>query len=150
MHAGYPRQFGFEVPNRPKLRIVRIEITESAAQQFKQLRLTVITLGAQLDELYEICGGLRARIGFPDSGERISQNYFGESMQVRLATWNYLNFRFKEQIEHAGERAFGSARTLSHGLDATEGLGAPRDNQAGVAESSFPQKNGRRALHIQI
>ena len=58
--------------------------------------------------------------------------------------------RFKEQIEHAGERAFRSARTLSHGLDATERLGAPRDNQAGVAESSFPQKNGRGSLHIQI
>ena len=118
MHAGNPRQLGFEVPNRPQIWIVCVEVTKSPPQQRKQLGLVVITLGTDFDQLDKIGGGLSAQIIFADANKRISNHNFRERVQRRFAARHDRYFSFKKKIELAGERSLGPARTFGHRLNA--------------------------------
>src|SRR5438132_567989 len=107
----------------------------------------MIALCANLDQLDEICGGLGAKIIFPDANERILEHDFGQSVQRRFTTWHDRYLSFEKEIELAGEWSFGAARAFGDRLNATERFGAPGNDQAGVAKLAFPQKNRGRALH---
>src|SRR6266404_7006343 len=86
MHAGDPRELGFEMRNRTQVWIVGVEVSKRPAQECEQLRLVMITLGANLDQLDKISRGLGAQIIFADAGERISEDDFGQRVQCRFAT----------------------------------------------------------------
>lgn len=70
-------------------------------------------------------------------------------MQGRFAARRDRDFRLKEKIEFAGEGRFDPARAFGHGLNATQRLGAPGDDQAGVAKLSFAKQDRCRGLHDQ-
>src|SRR5207245_2083646 len=53
----------------------------------------------------------------------------------------------EKQIQSAGKRTFGAARPFRDGLNAAERFGAPRNNEAGIAELPFAQQDCRCALH---
>src|SRR6266404_3632609 len=119
MHAGDPRELGFEMRNRTQVWIVGVEVTKRPAQEGEQLRLVMITLGATLDQLDKISRGLGAQIIFADTGERIFEDDFGQRVQCRFATCYHRDFGFKEKIELAGEWSFGAARAFGHRLNAS-------------------------------
>ena len=147
MHAGNPRQLGFEVRNRPQIWIVCVEVTKSPPQQREQLWFVVITLGADFNQLDKVSSGLSAEIIFADAGERILEDDFGQGVQGRFAAGDDRDLRFEKKIELARERSFGATRAFGHSLNAAERLGAPGNDQAGVAKLAFAQKNRGRALH---
>src|SRR4051812_17252563 len=105
--------------DRAQVRIIAVQITERAAQKRKQLRLVMIALGANLDQLDKVSRSLSAKIIFPDTGERIFEDDFGESVERRFPAHDDRNFRFKKKIELARERSFRAARALGHRLNAT-------------------------------
>jgi hypothetical protein len=147
VHAGDARQLGFEMPNRSIVRIVCVQKTECTPQQFKQFRLGMVAFGAKLDQLDEIGCGLGAQVSLANTGERISQNYFGQGVQVRFSTERNLDFGLEKQIQFASKRTLRAPRAPGHRLDTAQRLGAPGNDQAGIAEFPFSQKNSRRALH---
>ena len=148
MHPGNPGKLRFEMQNRPTVWIVGVEVTKGASQQPEQLRLMMIALGANLDQLHEVGRRLGAQVILANSSERIFENDFSERVQGRFSTRNNRDFSFKKKIELAGERRFGPARTLGHGVNAAERLGAPTNDQAGVAKLAFAQENGGSCSHI--
>src|SRR5438477_8641629 len=85
MHAGDPRELGFEMRNRAQVWIVGVEITKRPAQEREQFRFMMITLGANLDQLDKISRGLRAQIILADAGERIFEDDFGQRGRLRSA-----------------------------------------------------------------
>jgi len=118
VHAGDPRQLRFEMKDSAKVRIVRIDISEGAAQEREEFRLVVIRLGANLDELHEIRGGLCSPEIFANSAERIFQRDFRQRMQVCFPAARDLNFRFEKEIEFAGERTLRAPGAARDGLNA--------------------------------
>ena len=56
----------------------------------------MIPLGANLDQLDEIGGSLRAQILAANAGERIFQDDFGQRMQIGFAAPHDGNFSLKE------------------------------------------------------
>src|SRR5947207_14394175 len=118
MHAGDPRQLRFEMKDGAKVRIVRIEISEGAAQEREEFRLMVIRLGANLDQLDKIRGGLCSPEIFSNSAERIFQHDLSQGMEVRFPAAHDLNFRFEKEIEFAGERTFRAPGATRDGLNA--------------------------------
>ena len=147
MDARDARQLGFKMRDRPQVWIVRVEVTEGAAQQREQFRLVMIALGANLDQLDEICGRLSPNVILPNTGEGILEDDLSQGMQRRFAAGCDRYLGFKEEIELAGEWRLGATGAFGHGLNAAERLGAPGNNQAGVAKLAFAQKNRGRALH---
>jgi hypothetical protein len=150
VHTGDSGQLGLEVHNRSKVWLVTIKVTKGTPQKPEQLRLMMITLGTNFDQLDKIGGGLGAEIILPDTRERIAQRDFGEGVKVRLPAWCNGDIGFEKQIQFTGERTFGAASAFGHGLNAAQRLGTPRHNQAGVAKFPFAQKNGRSAWHLQV
>ena len=118
MDAGDPRELGFEMRNRAQVWIVGIEVTKRSAQEREQLRLVMITLGANLDQLDKISGGLGAQIILADAGERIFEDDFGQRVQCRFATCYHRDLGFKKEIELASEWSFGAACAFGHRLNA--------------------------------
>ena len=139
MHTGNARQLAFEMSDCARIRIVGIEIAEGAAQQGKQFGLAMIALGANLDQLHKISRCLHAQIIRSNTAERLAENDLRECVQIRLAARRDLNFRFEKQVQSAGKRTFSASRPFRDGLNAAERFGAPRNNEAGVAELSFAQ-----------
>ena len=84
MHARDSRQLGLEVRDRAQVWLIGIEITEGATQKPEQLRLVMIALGANLNQLDKIGCGLGAEIILPDTRKRIAQRDFGKGMEIRL------------------------------------------------------------------
>jgi len=80
----------------------------------------MVALRAKFDQFHKVGCGLGARIALPDSGERILQNDFSQSMQTRFARARDLDFSFVKKIELPGKAALRAARPFGHGLDATE------------------------------
>jgi hypothetical protein len=78
----------------------------------------MIALGANLDQLDKVSGGLSAQIIRPNAGERISNDDFGQRVQCRFATCYHRDLGFKEEIELAREWSFRAARTFRYRLDA--------------------------------
>jgi len=107
----------------------------------------MIALRAELNQLDEIGCGPRPQIALANAWERTAQGDFGQRVETRFSSWHDLNFRLKKQIQFPGKRAFGATRPLGHGLNATQGFCAPRNDQARVAKLSPSQKNRRRRLH---
>lgn len=120
MHAGDSRQFGLEVRDRAQVWLIGIEITKGAAQKPEHLRLVMIALGANLDQLDKIGRGLGAKIILPDTRERIAQRDFGKGMEIRLPTRHDGDVGFEKQIQLAGKRTFRAARAFGHGLNAAQ------------------------------
>src|SRR5207249_2669270 len=137
MHAGDPRELGFEMRNRAQVWIVGVEITKRPAQEREQFRFMMITLGTNLDQLDKISRGLRAQIILADAGERIFEDDFGQRVQCRFATCYHRDLGFKKEIELASEWSFGAARAFGHRLNASQRLRAPGDDQTGVAKLAF-------------
>src|SRR4051794_38720180 len=100
----------------------------------------MIALGAELDQFYEISGGLRAGVRSPDAAKRAPKRYLGERVKVRSPRTRDLDFGFEKQIELAGKRTFWPPRAFGNRLDTAERLRAPRDDQAGVAELALSQE----------
>src|SRR4029077_7607728 len=130
---------GFEMRDSSQIRIVGIEIAEGAAQQGKQFGLAMIARGANLDPLHKISRCLHAQLIRSNTAERLAQNDLRECVEIRFTARRDLNFRFEEQIQSAGKRTFSASRPFRDGLDAAERFGAPRNNEAGVAELPFAQ-----------
>ena len=101
----------------PKIGIVRAEISESAAEQCKELRLVMIGLRADFDQLDEVGGGLRPAKIFTDTAKRIFQRNFRQRMQIRPPATSDLDFSFKEQIQFAREGTLRAPGAPSDGLD---------------------------------
>src|SRR5437867_6675850 len=137
MHAGDPRELGFEMRNRTQVWIVSVEVTKRPAQEREQLRLVMITLGANLDQLDKISRGLGAQIILTDARERVFEDNFGQRVQCRFAACYHRDFGFKEKIELASEWSFGAARAFGDRLNASQRLRAPGDDQTGVAKLAF-------------
>ena len=133
VHTGDARQLRFEMRHRFQVRIVLVEIPKSALQQMKQLRLMMIRLGANLDQLNEVGRCLRAQMCFANTGKRIAQFYLGQGMQVRSAAASDLDFGLEKQVEFPREWTARAARSFCHGLDAAQRLGAPGNDHARVA-----------------
>ena len=62
-------------------------------------------------------------------------------MQIRFKTLRDRYLRFEKQIEPPAEGTIWSTRTASSSLNNAQGIGAPGDNEAGVAQFAFAQKN---------
>ena len=67
--------------------------------------------------------------------------------EARSAETRDLDLRFEKQIKLSRERRFRATRAFGHGLNAAQRLGAPGNDQAGVAKLAFAQKNRGGALH---
>src|SRR5947208_9365967 len=130
--------------------IVGIEIPEGAAEQGKEFGLAMIPLGANLDQLHKISRCLHAQIIRSNTAESLAQSNLGQCVQIRFTARRDLNFRFEKQIQSAGKRTFGASRPFRDGLNAAERFRAPRNNEAGIAELPFAQKNGGAAFHISL
>ncbi len=107
----------------------------------------MIALGANLDQLDKIGRGLGPKIIFTNSGEGISENDFSEGVQCRFSARHHRDFGLKKKIELARKRRFGATRAFGHCLDAAQRLGAPGNDQAGVAKFALAKKNRGRGLH---
>src|ERR1700692_834796 len=105
--------------DRAQVRVVGVEITKRTAQEREQLRLVMIALGANLNQLDKVSGRLSAKIICPDAGERIFEDHFGQSVQRRFAARHDRDLRFEKKIELAGEWSFGAARPFGYRLNAT-------------------------------
>src|ERR1700731_1832327 len=104
--------------DRAQVRIVDVQITKRAAQEREQLGLVMIALGANLNQLDKVSGGLSAKIILTDAGERIFEDNFGQGVQRRSPTCYHRNLGFEKQIELAGEWSFRAARAFGHRLNA--------------------------------
>src|ERR1700719_2200870 len=82
MHASYACQFALKVQERPKIRIAPIEIVESPAEQTKQLRVAMVSVGADLDQLNEIRSRLHPQLVPTNSGERVTDDNLGQGVQT--------------------------------------------------------------------
>jgi hypothetical protein len=69
-------------------------------------------------------------------------------VEVRSAAPRDLNLGLKKKIELAGKNAIRAARPFGRGLDLASRLGAPRDDETGVAQFPFPQKNCPGRFHF--
>ncbi len=107
----------------------------------------MVALGANFDQLNEVRRGLSAKIIFANARKRIAKDDFGQSVQRRFATRHHGYFGFEEKIELASEWRFRPACAFGDGLDAAQRLGAPGNDQTGVAELAFAKKDRRRGLH---
>src|SRR6266581_3567572 len=107
----------------------------------------MIALGANLNQLDKVSSGLSAEIIFADAGERILEDDFGQGVQGRFAAGDDRDLRFEKKIELARERSFGATRAFGDRLNAAQRLGAPGDNQTGIAKLTFAQKDRGGALH---
>src|SRR5438045_9384597 len=87
-----------------KVRIVRIEISEGAAQEREEFRLMVIRLGANLDQLDKIRGGLCSPEIFSNSAERIFQHDPSQGTEDRFPAAHDLIIRSEKEIDAAGGR----------------------------------------------
>ena len=125
VHAGDSCQFTLKVQDRPKIGILPIEVGKRAPEQIKQFRLTMISLGADFDQLDEIGTRLHAQLIPTNSGERVIDDNLGQGVQIRPSTWDDGNVRFKKEIELSSKWRFGAARALGHGLNVAARLGAP-------------------------
>src|SRR5262245_65303173 len=96
VHPGDTRQLCLEMYHRARRRVIRIEITESPAQQTEQFRFRMIALGANLDQFNKVRGTLRTQIIAANSSERIFQDDFRERVQIRFAASHDRNFSFKK------------------------------------------------------
>jgi hypothetical protein len=110
----------------------------------------MVAFRANLNQLDEVSGRLHAQVILANSAKRIFQYDLRERVQIRLSAPRDLNFRFEEQIQLAGKRAFRAARSFRNSLDAAKRFGAPRDNQTRVAESPFTQQNARSGFHTRL
>ena len=120
MHARDPRQLGLEMRNRAQVWLIDIEITEGATQKAEQLRLVMIALGANFNQLDKIGRGLGTEIIFPDPRKGIAQRDFGKGMEIRLSARGNGDIGFEKQIQFAGKRTLGAARAFGHGLNAAQ------------------------------
>lgn len=118
VHAGEPREFRLEMPHRFLRRIVRVEESQRALQQVIQLRGRILRLGREFYPLDEAGGGLRACKIFSDSAERISQNRFGQGVEIRSAAALHLDLHLKEEVELSRENAPRPARPFCDRFDA--------------------------------
>ena len=80
MHARYPGQLGLEMKHGLESGIARAQISEGAPEQRKKLRLVMVGLGANFDQLDEIRRGLRPAKIFPDSTKWIPKRDFRQRM----------------------------------------------------------------------
>src|SRR5436853_6104717 len=92
--------------------IVGVKITKRAPQERKQLRLMMIALGANLNQLDKVSGGLSAEIILADAGERILEDDFGQRVQGRSAAGDDRALRFEKEIELARERRLRATRAF--------------------------------------
>ena len=109
----------------------------------------MIAFGANFNQLDEICRRLGAKIILANARKRISDDDFSQGMQRRPSTRHHRNFRFEKEIEFAGKRRFRAARAFGDRLDAAQTLGAPGNDETGIAKLAFAKKNRRRGLHGQ-
>src|SRR5262249_45569658 len=121
--------------------IVAIEKTENALQKVKELRRRMLGLGADLDQLNKIRGCLRPQITLANSNKRVAQDHLSQSVQIRPPASRNLYLRGKEKIELARERTLRPARSFGHGLNQTQRVGAPGNNQARVTQFPSAQKD---------
>src|ERR1700730_5768894 len=77
VHAGDAGKLGFEMRNRAQVRLVRVEIIESPAEQGEQLGFVMVAFGAKLDQFHEISRYLGTQISSANAGKRIPQSQFG-------------------------------------------------------------------------
>ena len=77
----------------------------------------MIALGANLDQLYEIRGSLRAQIIAPNPGKRIFQDDFRKRVQIGFAAPDNGNFSLKKQIQFPRKRTFRSPRAFGDRLN---------------------------------
>src|SRR5262249_42425655 len=109
----------------------------------------MIPLGANLDQLNEISGGLGAKIVLSNAGKRIFEHNLDESMQCRSPARDDRDFGFEKEIEFSRKWSLGAARALGDRLDTAHRLGAPGNDQTAVAKLAFAQQDRGRAYHAR-
>ncbi len=149
MHARDARQFSLEMRNNMRAGIIDRKITECPLQEIKNLRLVVLRLSANLDQLDKIGGCFGPQIISANPGEGIPNCDLAQGMQVRFATDRDRKLCLEKQIKSAGEWTFWAASPAGDGLDHTHRISAPGDDQAGVAQSPFAQKDAADAVHAR-
>src|SRR5437763_3904140 len=136
--------------NNMRAGIIDRKITECPLQEIKNLRLVVLRLSANLDQLDKIGGCFGPQIISANSGEGIGNGHLAQGMQVRFATNRDRKLGLEEQVKPTGEWALGTSSPAGDGLDNAHRIGTPGDDQARIAQSTFAQKDAEGAVQSSI
>ena len=138
----YAGEFVFEVEEGAEGGWGGVEVVEGAGEEVVEVGLGVVGFEGFFEELAAVGGEEDGGVVFAEAFAPVVDLDFAEGVEVAAAGAGDGDFAGEEEVELAGEGAFGAAGTPGDGFDEAAFTGEPVDDEAGVGEAGEPDEDG--------